>query len=152
LAVDAALAPPAPARGDGARGGAGGRRPASPFGIAGGGFNPGGPGGGGTQALRAIEIGTGRIAWEVPQVGNSNNYTGTLSTAGGLVFYGQASGEFAAVDARTGAQLWYFETQESWKASAMTYLLDGRQYVAVMSGANVLAFALPEGTAPRLTP
>ena len=151
VAVDAGVATPA-ARANGPRDGPANRRPASPFGIAGGGFNPGGPGGGGTQALRAIEIGTGRIAWEVPQIGNSNNYTGTLATAGGVVFYGQASGEFAAVDAATGAPLWYFETQENWKASSMTYVLDGRQYVAVTSGANVLAFALPDGTAPPITP
>ena len=130
-----AVAPaPAPARG---------APPASPFGLPGGGFNRGGPGGGGTMALRALDLDTGRIAWEIPQVGNSNNYAGTLSTAGGVVFYGQASGEFAAVDAKSGAHLWHFETQETWKASPMTYTVNGRQYVAITSGANVLAFALP---------
>ena len=122
---------------------AGHRRPAATFGLPGGGFNRGGPGGGGTMALRAIDIDTGRVAWEIPQIGNSNNYAGTLSTAGGLVFYGQASGEFAAVDAKTGAHLWHFETQETWKASPMTYLVNGRQHVAITSGANVLVFALP---------
>ena len=127
---------PAPARG---------AAPASPFGLPGGGFNRGGPGGGGTMALRALDLDTGRIAWEIPQVGNSNNYAGTLSTAGGVVFYGQASGEFAAVDAKSGAHLWHFETQETWKASPMTYIVNGRQYVAITSGANVLAFALPQG-------
>ena len=118
---------------------------ASPFGLPGGGFNRGGPGGGGTMALRALDLDTGRIAWEIPQIGNSNNYAGTLSTAGGVVFYGQASGEFAAVDAKSGAHLWHFETQETWKASPMTYSVNGRQYVAITSGANVLAFALPRG-------
>ena len=97
----------------------------------------------GTMALRALDLDTGRIAWEIPQTGNSNNYAGTLSTAGGIVFYGQASGEFAAVDAKSGAHLWHFETQETWKASPMTYSVNGRQYVAITSGANVLAFALP---------
>jgi PQQ-dependent dehydrogenase (methanol/ethanol family) len=125
---------PAPARG---------AAPASPFGLPGGGFNRGGPGGGGSMALRALDLDTGRIAWEIPQVGNSNNYAGTLSTAGGVVFYGQASGEFAAVDAKSGAHLWHFETQETWKASPMTYTANGRQYVAITSGANVIAFALP---------
>ena len=88
-------------------------------------------GGGGTMALRALDLDTGRIAWEIPQIGNSNNYAGTLSTAGGIVFYGQASGEFAAVDAKSGAHLWHFETQETWKASPMTYSVNGRQYVAI---------------------
>jgi hypothetical protein len=95
------------------------------------------------MALRALDLDTGRVAWEIPQIGNSNNYAGALSTAGGLVFYGQASGEFAAVDAKTGAHLWHFETQETWKASPMTYTVNGRQYVAITSGANLLAFALP---------
>ena len=95
------------------------------------------------MALRALDLDTGRIVWEIPQVGNSNNYAGTLSTAGGVVFYGQASGEFAAVHAKTGAHLWHFETHETWKASPMTYIVNGRQHVAITSGANVLAFALP---------
>ncbi len=127
-------APPQPARGPATP---------SPFGLPAGGFNRGGPGGGGSMALRALDLDTGRIAWEIPQIGNSNNYAGTLSTAGGVVFYGQASGEFAAVDAKSGAHLWHFETQETWKSSPMTYTVNGRQYVAITSGANVLAFALP---------
>jgi alcohol dehydrogenase (cytochrome c) len=93
--------------------------------------------------LRALDVDTGRVAWEVPQIGNSNNYAGTLSTAGRLVFYGQASGEFAAVDAKTGANLWHFETQETWKASPMTYAVHGRQYVSIVSGATILSFAVP---------
>ena len=105
--------------------------------------------------LRALDIETGKVAWEIPQVGSSNNYAGTLSTAGGLVFYGQASGEFAAVDAKNGALLWHFETQETWKASPMTYMVEGRQYVAIAAGANVLSFALPspvEQGRPRQPP
>jgi len=131
-------APPAPAAGRG-----GPPAPPATFGLPAGGFNPGGPGGGGSMVLRALDVETGRVAWEVPQTGNSNNYAGTLSTAGGIVFYGQASGEFAAVDAATGAHLWHFETQETWKSSPMTYVVNGRQYVAIASGANVLSFALP---------
>ena len=134
-AAPAAAPAPPPARGAAPA--------AAPFGLPAGGFNHGGPGGGGSMALRALDLDTGRIAWEIPQIGNSNNYAGTLSTAGGVVFYGQASGEFAAVDAKTGAPLWNFETQETWKASPMTYTVKGRQYVAITSGANVLAFALP---------
>ena len=78
---------------------------------------------------------------EIPR-SETRNY-GDVSTAGGVVFYGRASGEFAAVDAKSGAHLWHFETQETWKASPMTYSVNGRQYVAITSGANVLAFALP---------
>ena len=131
-------APPAPPQAPARAAGAG-----SPFGLPGGGFNRGGPGGGGSMALRAINIEDGRVAWEIPQIGNSNNYGGTLATSGGLVFYGRASGEFAAIDAKSGTHLWHFETQEIWKSSPITYVVNGKQYVATASGPNILAFALP---------
>ncbi len=94
--------------------------------------------------LRALDIETGRIVWESPQVGPpEGNYSGVLSTAGGLVFYGETGGSFAAVDARDGRTLWHFPTGQQWKASPMTYMVNGVQYVAIASGGNVLAFALP---------
>ena len=71
------------------------------------------------------------------------NYSGVLATAGGVVFYGETSGGFAAVDSRTGATLWRLETGGTFKASPMTYTVDGKQYVAIASGANILSFALP---------
>jgi alcohol dehydrogenase (cytochrome c) len=138
-AAPAPAAPPPPAPTPPARGAGPGT-----LGLPGGGFNRGNAGGGGSMALRALNLDDGRIAWEVPQVGNSNNYGGTLATAGGLVFYGQASGEFAAVDAKSGAHLWHFETQEIWKSSPITYVVNGKQYIATASGANILAFALPD--------
>ena len=95
--------------------------------------------------LRAIEMETGRIAWEVPQVGApEGNYSGVLSTAGGLVFYGETGGSFAAVDAKSGQTLWHFDTGREWRASPMTYLVNGRQHVAIASGGNILSFALAD--------
>jgi len=64
--------------------------------------------------------------------------------AGGLVFYSESSGAVAAVAAQTGRTLWHFETGQPPKASPMTYMVGGRQYVAIASGVNVLAFALRE--------
>ena len=94
--------------------------------------------------LRAIDIETGKIVWEVSQVGApESNYSGVLSTAGGLVFYGETGGSFAAVDANTGRTLWHFDTGQVWKASPTTYVIDGRQYVAIAAGGNILSFALP---------
>jgi alcohol dehydrogenase (cytochrome c) len=49
-----------------------------------------------------------------------------------------------AADAATGKPLWMFRTNQSWKASPMTYVFDGKQYVAVAAGANIIAFALYE--------
>jgi len=97
----------------------------------------------GLKYLRAIDISTGEIVWEAPQVGPQEaNYSGVLSTAGGLVFYGETGGRFAAADAKTGKILWTFKANEPWKASPMTYEINGRQYIAVASGGNILSFAL----------
>jgi alcohol dehydrogenase (cytochrome c) len=47
-----------------------------------------------------------------------------------------------AVDASTGAVLWQFQANALWKASPMTYMFDGTQYVAVAAGPSIVAFAL----------
>ena len=97
------------------------------------------------KVLRAFSLETGKIAWELPLAGPpEKNYSGVLSTAGGLVFFGETSGGFAAVDAKTGKYLWHFEASEPWKASPITYMVNGRQYVAIASGSNILSFALPD--------
>jgi alcohol dehydrogenase (cytochrome c) len=105
----------------------------------------------GLRYLRALDIQTGKIVWQKPMVGAQEaNYTGVLSTGGGLVFHGETGGRFAAVDARTGKTLWSFPTNEFPRAGPMTYEVGGRQYVAVAAGANIVAFALPETPArPR---
>ena len=48
-----------------------------------------------------------------------------------------------AADAKSGKLLWHFQASENWKASPMTFMAGGKQYVAVAAGSNVLAFALP---------
>ncbi len=101
------------------------------------------PGEPGQKFLRALDLQSGKIVWEYPEIGNSVTWGGVLSTAGGLVFFGEDSGAFAALDARTGKLLWYFQTGQLWKASPMTYLARGKQYVAVAAGSNILSFALP---------
>jgi len=104
----------------------------------------------GEKYLRALDIETGKITWEIKQVGSpESNYSGVLSTAGGLVFYGETGGTFAAVEAKTGRTLWRFDGNASWRASPMTYMANGRQYVAIASGSNILSFALPDKQAAR---
>ncbi len=102
------------------------------------------PGESGQKYLRAIDPQTGKIVWEYAQAGPANSWGGVLSTAGGLVFFGDDSGAFAAIDAKTGKQLWHFHTSQIWKASPMTYVAGGKQFVAIASGSNILAFGLPE--------
>ncbi|HVW22843.1 MAG TPA: PQQ-binding-like beta-propeller repeat protein [Opitutaceae bacterium] len=97
------------------------------------------------KLLRAFDIQTGRMAWQRELPGPATtNYAGVLSTAGGLVFFGETSGGIAAVDAKTGQHLWHFEANHAIKASPMTYAVGGRQYVAIASGGTILSFALPE--------
>ena len=96
------------------------------------------------QYLRALDLETGKIAWEVPQSGEAESWGGVLATAGGLLFYCDDSGAFAAVDAGTGASLWHMQLNTAWKASPMTYTAKGRQYVAVAAGGNIVAFGMPE--------
>jgi alcohol dehydrogenase (cytochrome c) len=97
----------------------------------------------GWGTLSALDLRAGgSLAWQVrtpePLQG------GVLATAGGLVFMGAADGFFRAYDAATGEVLWSFQTGASIRSSAISYSVDGRQYVAVASGAA----APPPGVAP----
>jgi PQQ-dependent dehydrogenase (methanol/ethanol family) len=98
----------------------------------------------GERVLRAVNIETGEIAWDVPQPGpaRAKTWTGVLATAGGLIFYGQPNGGFAAVDQRNGRTLWRFPTNVRMKASPMTFSFGGNQYIAVAAGPNILCFGL----------
>lgn len=100
------------------------------------------PGERGEKILRALDVATGDVRWELPQIGPGNSWGGVLATAGGVVFFGDDSGAFAAVDSSTGRRLWQFQTNVLWKASPMTYVFDGRQHVAVAAGGTVVVFAL----------
>jgi alcohol dehydrogenase (cytochrome c) len=93
-------------------------------------------------ALRALDPQTGEMKWEFRH--NSAPWGGTLATAGGLVFAGDIEGNFIAVDARTGKDLWHFQTGAAIYAPPVTYMLDGKQYVAIAAGADLIAFGLPE--------
>jgi len=99
---------------------------------------------GGGKFLRALELQTGKLAWEVPNVGGSVTSSGVMSTAGGLVFYGDnAGGALVAVDAKTGKRLWHFDTGQTWKASPMSYAIDGKQYIGIAAGTQMMAFGIP---------
>jgi PQQ-dependent dehydrogenase (methanol/ethanol family) len=100
----------------------------------------------GQRFLRALNIETGAIVWEVPQPGlaKAKTWSGVLATAGGLVFYGKPNGGFEAVDARDGKALWICGTNVPMKASPMTFEVQGKQYIAVAAGPNILCFGLAD--------
>ena len=59
---------------------------------------------------------------------------GAMSTAGNLMFYGNPSGILKAVDAKTGEVLWKFNVGTGIVQSPITYMADGKQYIAVVAG------------------
>jgi PQQ-dependent dehydrogenase (methanol/ethanol family) len=100
----------------------------------------------GMKYLRALDIETGKIVWEVPQVGpvDGKRVAGLLGTAGGLLFYGDSSGYFLATGERDGKTLWRVPLNATIKTSPMTYSVDGKQYVTLAVGSNIMTFSLPE--------
>ena len=95
--------------------------------------------------LEALDINTGKVVWKVPEFGpaEGKREAGVLATAGGLLFYGDPSGNVVAIDARKGKTLWHFPTSGENKASPMTYTVNGKQFVALAVGPNILCFGLP---------
>jgi alcohol dehydrogenase (cytochrome c) len=94
------------------------------------------------KSLKALDIQTGKTAWEIPDVGGGILGSGLMATAGGLLFYGDGRGAFIGADATNGKLLWHFNTGQSWKAGPMTYTVDGNQYIAMAAGTTIVAFSL----------
>src|SRR5256714_954881 len=92
-------------------------------------------------ALRAIDPATGKVKWEWKHP--SPTWAGALSTAGGLVFTGDAEGNFIALDAASGKALWHFQCGSSVYSSPMAFAVDGKEYVAVAAGSTLFTFGLP---------
>ncbi|MDY0885675.1 PQQ-dependent dehydrogenase, methanol/ethanol family [Dongia soli] len=82
--------------------------------------------------IKAIDIANKKVVWDVPS--SLPLFAGMLVTKGGVLFTGDQRGRFLAYDAKTGKELWKFQTGSGINASPITYQLDGKQYVAVLSG------------------
>jgi alcohol dehydrogenase (cytochrome c) len=95
------------------------------------------------KVLVAFNPDSNSITWKYPQTGMGRSSGGTLATAAGLLFFGDDAGSFEAVDARSGAPLWHFNTSQQISASPMSYAVAGKQYVAIAAGSDVFSFALP---------
>lgn len=92
--------------------------------------------------LRAIDIQTGKIVWEIPNIGGGPIASGLMATAGGFVFYGDGFGAIVAADARNGKALWHFDTGQEFKGSPMAYTVDGHQRLVMIAGQTVLSFGV----------
>ncbi|MFA5900106.1 MAG: PQQ-binding-like beta-propeller repeat protein [Hyphomicrobium sp.] len=84
--------------------------------------------------ITAVDYNTGKIKWQVktpePMMG------GAFTTAGGLMFTGEANGWFRAYDAASGKVLWSFQAGAGVNAPASSYSVDGKQYIVVGAGGN----------------
>jgi len=95
------------------------------------------------KILLALSPADGKAVWNYPQVGSGRSWGGILTTASGLLFFGDDSESLEALDASTGRVFWHFNTGQIMRASPMTYALDTAQYVAVAAGSDVFSFSLP---------
>ncbi len=101
--------------------------------------------------LAAVNIDNGKMVWKAdtdqPLMG------GVLATGGNLVFTGEGNGHFNAYDARNGKKLWSFQAGAGVNSPPVSYVVDGKQYIAVAAGGNnqlnfkrgnsVIVFSLP---------
>ena len=99
------------------------------------------PVGSGGNALSAIDYKTGTTVWRHAWPPGGGGGAGVLTTAGGLVFTGDGSGNFVAVDATNGKLLWNTRIGNISNAP-QTYLIDGRQHVLVAAGTQLFAFVM----------
>src|SRR5205807_9701612 len=104
--------------------------------------------------VSAIDLSTGKIAWQVkteqPMMG------GITSTAGGLVFTGEGNGWFKAYDAKTGAVLWQFYCGAGVNSAPSVFSVNGEEFIAVAAGGKFqlhyplgdagLVFGLPKAS------
>ena len=74
----------------------------------------------------------GEIKWSIPE--RFSVWSGALSTAGDVVFYGTLEGYLKAVDAETGKELYRFKTPSGIIGNVNTWEFNGKQYVGVLSG------------------
>lgn len=94
--------------------------------------------------LRAFDPTTGKRVWEYPMTGPAEMWAGTVSTAGGVVFFGDDDGHLVGVDSKTGKHLWHFQMGEWITASPIVYAVDGKEYVAIASATAIYSFGLFE--------
>jgi alcohol dehydrogenase (cytochrome c) len=94
----------------------------------------------GSGATIAVDPKTGKRVWTFPQYDVTD--AGMLATASDILFTGGREGYFYALDAKTGKELWKTNLGGSIVMAPITYRIDGKQYVSVISGHTLVTFAL----------
>jgi alcohol dehydrogenase (cytochrome c) len=91
--------------------------------------------------VRALDAGTGQQKWEYNPSTPGRDFSGLLSTEGGLVF-GASGGVFFAMDADTGREVWRASLGGSTWSAPISFTVDGRQVIAVAAGRALFVFGL----------
>jgi glucose dehydrogenase len=86
------------------------------------------------SSVSAINVDSGAIVWQDQFDGGLVG--GTTTTAGGITFVGEGNGYFDALDTKTGARLWHFQTGAGVNAPPVVFAENGHEYVSVASGGN----------------
>lgn len=92
------------------------------------------------SGISAIDYKTGKVKWQHQYPRTSGHLSGLLTTAGKLLFAGDPFGNFIAYDPADGNILWHSKLSAPVSNGAITYQLDGRQYVLVGAGDSLYAF------------
>jgi alcohol dehydrogenase (cytochrome c) len=97
-------------------------------------------GGWGESMIQAIDYRTGQVKWT--HKWEEGGRSGLLSTAGKLLFAGDGSGNFVALDPENGNPLWHANLSNPVTNGPITYELDGTQYLVVAAGDTLFGFAM----------
>ena len=99
-----------------------------------------------TGGIVAVDPSTNRVRWKKRMPYSLAHGNGILTTASDLLFIGQPDGNFLALDAKDGDELWRFQTGAAISASPIAYEIDGEQYIAVYAGGTGIPYG---NSAPR---
>jgi alcohol dehydrogenase (cytochrome c) len=89
----------------------------------------------GTGIFAALDMKTNRLVWQ--QRWKDSCYSGSVTTAGGLVFVGRSDGRLTALNSSTGKRLWEFQTGAGVNAPASVFEYEGEQYVVAYSAGSL---------------
>ncbi|HTT94153.1 MAG TPA: PQQ-binding-like beta-propeller repeat protein [Solirubrobacterales bacterium] len=87
--------------------------------------------------VTAYDMSTGKIKWQNKQP--QSCYSGTVTTAGGLLFVGQNDGNLVAYDSETGKELWHWQTGAGANTTVTPFEYEGEEKIAIYAGGNSLA-------------
>lgn len=93
--------------------------------------------------LLAFDLRTMDFAWRKRLIGDDAAWAGVMSTAGGIIAFGNDAEEFEVDEALTGKRLWAFKLPQQMHASPMAFSVAGRQYFGIGAGDDIFVFGLP---------